>query len=111
MVVQSSRSGEYHLRTHFLYGAMLVHCGATAIETHRAQTASHRAEHVVGLQGELTARHYHHRLHLLYGCVKALHEVQKIGKGFATAGGCEYHDVTVGMEHGSRCVLLHLSEF
>ena len=90
---------------------MLVHCGATAIETHRAQTASHRTEHVVGLQGKLTTGHYHHRLHLLYGCVKALHEGQKIGKGFAAAGRREYHDVTVGMEHGIGCVLLHLSEF
>ena len=107
MVVESAWSGEHNLGLGAHYQSVFVHCGTTAVQASRAQTAAHALEYLVRLQGQLSARYNHNRLHLVAACIEARGDRQQIGKSLAAAGRSQHHHVLVGVQNGVGCFFLH----
>ena len=78
MIIETTRSSEYDLRTNLFHHAMLIHRSTTAIASHRTQTAAHILQHVSRLQSELSTWSYHHRLCFVISCIYKLGKRQKI---------------------------------
>ena len=84
MIIETTWSSKYNLRTNLFHHAMLIHRSTTTIASHRTQTAAHILQYVSRLQSEFPTRSYHHRLCLVISSIYKLGKRQKISQCLAT---------------------------
>ena len=110
MIIETTWSSKYNLRTNLFHHAMLIHRSTTAIASHRTQTAAHILQYVSRLQSEFPTRSYHHRLCLVISSIYKLGKRQKISQCLATTCWRKYHHILVPVQDCLHGILLHIIE-